>query len=123
MKIVARTPTELIIRDSALTLRGFGIFLAALGAFAIWVGMTQDSDGRVGTVPVVIGSLIAVGGLALFALPSRKTFAFSKTERLFVIAKERFGRVERQTIPLRDIAMSLSKNRRPAAAEAPMACR
>ena len=104
MKIVARTPTELIIRDSALTLRGFGIFLAALGAFAIWVGMTQDSDGRVGTVPVVIGSLIALGGLALFALPSRKTFAFSKTERLFVIAKERFGRVERQTIPLRDIA-------------------
>jgi hypothetical protein len=104
MKIVARTPTELIIRDSALMLRGFGIFLAALGAFAIWVGMTQDSDGRVGTVPVVLGSLIALGGLALFALPSRKTFAFSKTERVFVIAKERFGRVERQTIPLRDIA-------------------
>ena len=52
----------------------------------------------------MIGSLIALGGLALFVLPSRKTFAFSKTERVFIIAKERFGRVERETIPLNKIA-------------------
>ena len=36
MKIVARTPTELIIRDSATTLRVLGFFFAALGAFAVF---------------------------------------------------------------------------------------
>jgi hypothetical protein len=100
MKIVARTPTELIIRDSAMTLRILGAFLAALGTFAIFVGLTQDPEGRVGVVPVVIGSLIVLGGMALVALPARKTFAFSRAERVFIIAKERFGRVERQIIPL-----------------------
>jgi Protein of unknown function (DUF3592) len=104
MKIVARTPTELIIRDSAMGLRGFGVFLLGLGAFAIWIGVTPDPDGLIGVAPIVIGSLVALGGALLVALPSRKTFAFSKTERVFIIAKERFGRVERRTIPLRDIA-------------------
>ena len=104
MKIVARTPTELIIRDSAMTLRALGAFFAVFGAIVVWFGMTQDPDGEVGVVPVAIGSLVALGGFALLVLPARKTFAFSKAERVFVIASERFGRVERQTTPLRDIA-------------------
>jgi hypothetical protein len=104
MKIVANTPTQLIIRDSAMTMRALGAFMAALGAYAIWLGVAQDPDGQVGIVPTVLGSLVALGGLALLAIPPRKTFAFSKTERVFVIAKERFGRVVRQTIPLQDIA-------------------
>jgi len=103
MKIVARTPTELIIRDSAMGIRGFGAFVIVLGAFAIGIGL-PDSDGLFSVATIVIGSLVALGGALLVALPSRKTFAFSKTERVFVIAKERFGRVQRQTIPLRDIA-------------------
>jgi hypothetical protein len=104
MKIVVRTPTELIIRDSAITLRAFGGFLVALGAFVTWVGVTQDPRGRIGVFPTALGSLLGLAGVLLVALPSRKTFAFSKGERFFVIARERFGRVERQTIPLRDIA-------------------
>ena len=103
MKVVARTSTVLIIRDSAMTLRALGGFLAALGAFVIWIGSTQDPDGHIGVAPTVIGTLIVIGGALMFALPKRKTFAFSKAERAFVIAKERFGRVERQTIPLCDI--------------------
>jgi hypothetical protein len=51
----------------------------------------------------VVGAIVALGGVAMLALPSRKTFAFSRTERVFIIAKERFGRVQRQTILLRDI--------------------
>src|SRR4051812_37377575 len=100
MKIVVRSPTQLIIRDSAMPLRAFGVFIVALGAFAIWVGLTQDPDGRIGIVPIVLGTLVALGGVLLGVLPTRKTFAFSKGERVFIIAKERFGRVERQLIPL-----------------------
>jgi hypothetical protein len=102
MKVIARTPTELIIRDSAGALRAFGVFLLAFAAFAVWIGFTGD-PGEVSVVPLVIGSLVALSGLALIVLPPRKTFAFSKTERVFIIAKERFGRVERQSIPLRDV--------------------
>ena len=104
MKIIARTPTELIIRDSALTLRVFGLFLLGLAAFVLAIGMTQDPGGEVAVVPTVIAAVVALGGLAMIVLPSRKTFAFSKAERVFIIARQRFGRVERQTIPLRDIA-------------------
>ena len=104
MKIVALTPTELIIRDSAMTLRVVGLFLAALGAFAVIVGLSPDPDGSIGVVPAVIGSLLTVAGLSLAVLPARKTFAFSRAERIFIIAKERFGRVERQVIPLDQIA-------------------
>ena len=104
MKIVARTPTELIIRDSAMTLRTVGFFLAALGAFAIFVGATNDPDGHIGVVPVVIGSLLTVAGLSLVVLPARKTFAFSRSERVFIIARERLGRIERQIVPLDQIA-------------------
>jgi hypothetical protein len=103
MKIVARTSSELIIRDSAATLRYLGAFLGALGAFAIWMGFS-GADGNVVTVPVIIGALIVLAGGSMVVLPARKTFAFSKAERVFVIAKERFGRVERQTIPLRDVS-------------------
>src|SRR5574338_215923 len=56
------------------------------------------------SVPVVIGTLLALGGTALVVLPARKTFAFSKGERVFIIAAQRLGRVQRQTIPLRDIS-------------------
>src|SRR6185295_13856681 len=101
MKIVARSPTVLIIRDSAVTIRALGGLFAALGAFAIWLGLTQEPDGRMAVTPMVIGSLIVVVGALMVGLPKRKTFAFSKAERVFVIAKERFGHVERQTIPLR----------------------
>jgi len=104
MKIVALTPTELIIRDSAMTLRVVGLFLAALGAFAVIVGLSPDPDGSIGVVPAVIGSLLTLAGLSLAVLPARKTFAFSRAERIFIIAKERFGRVERQVIPLDQIA-------------------
>ena len=103
MKVVARTPTELIIRDSAMGIRGFGVFVIGLGAFAIWIG-APDEDGLTVVAAMVIGSLVALGGALLVALPSRKTFAFSKTERVFIMAKQRFGRVRRQTIPIRDIA-------------------
>ena len=100
MKIVAHTPTELIIRDSALVPRAIGIFLAMIGAFAIFIGSTQDPDGRVGVTPVVVGGFIVLAGALLVVLPKRKTFAFSRVERVFIIAKERFGRVEREVIPL-----------------------
>jgi len=86
-----------------MTLRAIGVLLALIGAFAIWLGVTQEPDGRIAVAPTVIGSLLALGGALLFALPKRKTFAFSKAERVCVIAKERFGRVEREMIPLRDI--------------------
>jgi hypothetical protein len=104
MKIITHTPTELIIRDSALTLRVFGLFLLGLAAFVIGIGLTQDPGGEIAVVPTAIGAVVALGGLALIILPSRKTFAFSKAERVFIIARQRFGRVERQTISLRDIA-------------------
>ena len=104
MKVFVRTPTELIIRDSAMTLRLFGAFLVAFGAFAIWLGVTQEADGGVAVFPTVLGSVLAAGGALLVVLPSRKTFAFSKTERAVVIATQRFGRVDRQTFALRDVA-------------------
>ena len=104
MKVFVRTPTELIIRDSAMTLRLFGAFLVAFGAFVIWLGVTQEAGGRVAMFPTVLGAVLAAGGALLIVLPSRKTFAFSKTERVFVIATQRFGRVERQTFALRDVA-------------------
>jgi len=103
MKIVARTPTELIVRDSAAALRTMGVFLVALGGWAIFIGVAQP-EGRGGIVPIVIGSLIVLGGALLVALPARKTFAFSRTERVFIIANQRFGRVERQVIPLDQVA-------------------
>jgi len=103
MKIVARTPTELILRDSAAGLRILGVFLAALGGFVVFVGVAQP-DEHGGIVPVLIGSLTALGGVLFIALPARKTFAFSKAERLFIIASQRFGRVERQLIPLDQVA-------------------
>ena len=103
MKIVARTPTELIVRDSAAALRAMGVFLVALGGWAIFIGVAQP-EGRGGIVPIVIGSLIVLGGALLVALPARKTFAFSRTERVFIIANQRFGRVERQVIPLDQVA-------------------
>ena len=103
MKIVARTPTELILRDSAAGLRILGVFLAALGGFVVFVGVAQP-DEHGGIVPVLIGSLTALGGVLFIALPARKTFAFSKAERLFIIASQRFGRVERQLIPLAQVA-------------------
>ena len=103
MKIVAHTPTELILRDSGAALRVMGVFLGALGGFAIFMGLAQP-DGHGAIVPVVIGSLILLGGVSLILLPSRKTFAFSRSERLFIIATQRFGRVERQLIPLDQVA-------------------
>ena len=103
MKIVAHTPTELIIREGAMTLRVVGFFIAALGAFAIFMGLTNDPE-HIGVVPVVIGSFLVLAGLSLVVLPARKTFAFSRSERVFIIAKERFGRVERQIIPLDQVS-------------------
>src|SRR5688572_20147729 len=111
MKIIARSQTELIIRDSAPMLRAFGAFLVVFGALAIFGGVSQDPE-QIGIVPVVIGAIVALGGLSLAALVGRRTFAFSKTERVFIIAKQRLGKVERQTIPLRDIAdVSLEESR------------
>ena len=103
MKIVAHTPTELILRDSGAALRVMGVFLGALGGFAIFMGQAQP-DGQGSIVPVAIGSLILLGGVSLIVLPARKTFAFSRSERVFVIARQRFGRVERQLIPLDQVA-------------------
>jgi hypothetical protein len=102
MKIVARTPTELIIRDAAMPLRAIGAFLFPFGGFAIYLAL-EGEDGRIGWAPLIIGGILVVAGLALIVLPSIKTFAFSKTERVFIIAKQRFHRIERQTIPLRDV--------------------
>ena len=102
MKIVAHTPTELIIRDSALPLRAIGAFLSLLGGFAIYLALVGEDD-RIGWAPLVIGAMLVLAGLALLVVPAVKTFAFSKNERVFIIAKQRFNRVERQTIPLRDV--------------------
>lgn len=102
MRIIARTPTELIIRDSAMPLRAIGAFLFPFGGFAIYLALVGE-DGRIGWAPLIIGAILVMAGLALLVLPAIKTFAFSKTERVFIIAKQRFHRVERQTIPLRDV--------------------
>src|SRR6185503_1399170 len=102
MKIVAHTPAELIIRDSAMQLRAFGAFLIPFAAFIAWIGMAPDVE-QIRVFPLVLAAVVGLGGVAMVALPARKTFAFSKTERVFIIAKARFGRVQRQTIPLRDI--------------------
>jgi hypothetical protein len=104
MKIVAHSPTQLIIRDTAMTLRAFGVFILLFGAIIVWFGVGADPDAGIAMVPTVIGSIVAIGGLAMIVLPAPTTFAFSKTDRVFVIAKQRIGRVDRQTIPLRDIA-------------------
>jgi hypothetical protein len=103
MKIVAQTPTELILRDSGAALRVMGLFLGALGGWALFIGLAQP-EGRGGIVPILIGSLIALCGVLLIVLPARKTFAFSRSERVFIIANQRFGRVERQIIPLDQVA-------------------
>ena len=102
MKIVARTATELIIRDSAMPLRAIGAFLVPFGGFAIYLALVGE-EGRIGWAPLIIGAILVVSGLALLVLPAIKTFAFSKSERVFIIAKQRFNRIERQTIPLRDV--------------------
>jgi len=105
MKIVAHTSTDLVIRDAAPTLRAFGMFLVAVGAFAIWIGATHDPEAPVSVVPIVIGALVGLAGTALLVLPPRSTYAFNKSDRVFVIAKEWLGRVRsHQTIRLRDIA-------------------
>ena len=102
MKIVVRTPMELIIRDSAMPLRAIGAFLSPFGGLATYLGLVGE-DGRIGWAPLVIGAILVVVGLGLLVLPAFKTFAFSKSERVFIIAKQRFHRIERQTIPLRDV--------------------
>jgi uncharacterized protein DUF3592 len=104
MKIVARTPTELIIRDSAMPLRAIGAFLFPFGSLAIWLAFTTDAESGVKLAPLIIGAILVMGGVALLVLPAVKTFAFSKTDKVFIIAKQRFGRVEREMIPLRDVA-------------------
>src|SRR5574338_1160432 len=111
MKIVVHSTTQLIIRDNAMGLRAAGVFVLVFGAFVTSIGLTQDLDSS-RTAPVVIGCVVAFCGVLLLVLPSRKTFAFSKTERIFIIAKQRFGRVERETIPLHDITdVSLEESR------------
>ena len=81
MKIVAQTPTELILRDSGAALRFMGVFLTALGGWAAFIGLAQP-EGRGGIVPIVIGSLIVLCGVLLIVLPARKTYAFSRAERV-----------------------------------------
>lgn len=103
MKIVARTSTELIIRDGAMGLRAGGAFLLLFGTLAIIAATTQE-PGHVRVTPVVIGTLLGLIGLALIVLPARKTFAFSRHERVLIIATRRLGRVQRQIIPFREIA-------------------
>ena len=104
MKIIARTPTELIVRESAMTLRLLGAFLMALGTFAIYAGTTQDAEGSVSVFPTTIGSFLALAGLSLALFPALRLFAFDKAEHVCRIVTQRLSRVDRQTIPLRDIA-------------------
>ena len=104
MKIIAHTPTELIIRDSATGLRVVGACIVGVVVLVVGLGLTQDPGGAIGVVPMLIGVVCAAIGLSMVLLPWRKTFAFSKAERVFIVARQRFGRVERETIPLRDIA-------------------
>jgi hypothetical protein len=112
MKIVVHSPTQLIIRDNAMGLRAGGVFVLVFGAFVIAIGMSQDVAAGSRTLPVVIGSVVAFCGVLFLVLPSRKTFAFSKSERVFIIAKQRFGRVEREIVPLHDVAdVSLEESR------------
>src|SRR5439155_17340878 len=112
MKIIAASSTELVVRDWAAPLRWTGAFLLAVGAFVVWIGMTADARGHVGVVPVVIGALLAIGGVSLLVLPARRSFAFSGLDRSLAIVRQRLGRVERQIIPFRDIAdLSLQESR------------
>lgn len=104
MKIVHRTPTELIIRDAAMGLRAVGALLLLFGAFTISTGLAPDPGAHSHIAPAMIGSVLALTGVALIVLPARKTFAFSKGERAFIIATQRHGRVTRELVPLRDIA-------------------
>ena len=102
MKIVARTPTELIIRDAGMPLRAIGAFLFPFGALAVYLALVGE-DGRTRWAPLIVGAILVMVGLAVLVLPAIKTFAFSRTERVFVIAKQRLHRVDRQTIPLREV--------------------
>ena len=112
MKIVVQSPTQLIIRDNATGLRAAGAFVLVFGAFVIAIGISQDVGAGSSTLATTAGSIVALCGVLFLVLPARKTFAFSKADRLFIIAKQRFGRVERQMIPLRDIAdVSLEESR------------
>jgi hypothetical protein len=104
MKVISRTPTELIIRESAIALRGVGGVLIVVAGLVIAIAFTDAAGEPIGRVPLIVGSLLGLCGLALVLLPARKTFAFSRGDRIFVIASERLGRVERQTFPLSEIA-------------------
>ena len=65
MKIVAHTPTELIIRDSALGLRAFGACMLGLVLLVVGLGLTQDPGGTVGVVPALIAAVLGVIGLSM----------------------------------------------------------
>jgi hypothetical protein len=103
MKIVSHTPTQLILRETAVTLRVVGGLFFALGVGVIWLGHTQGADGEIGKVPVVIGCLIAAAGAAMVVLPARRTFAFSRDERICIIASQGVRGLRRETIPLDQI--------------------
>src|SRR4051812_11896496 len=104
MKVVSHTPTQLIIRDSATEVRVFGAALVALAAYILFrIALSEGQPDRVFLIKIVLA--ISLAGLALIVLPRRMTFAFSKTDRVFVIVRERLiGRAERETYPLSDIA-------------------
>ncbi len=105
MKVVTHTPTQLIIRDSATGVRALGAVLVAFAGYILFrFALSEGQPDRALLVKIALG--VAVAGVALVVLPRRRTFAFSKTDRVFVIASERLigGHVERETYALSDIA-------------------
>ena len=68
MKIVARTENELIIRDSAMPIRAIGAFLFPFGGLAVWLAFTTDPDAGVKLAPLIIGTILVMGGIALLVM-------------------------------------------------------
>ena len=105
MKVDTHTPTQLIIRDSATGVRAFGAVLVAFAGYILFrFALSEGQSDRAFLVRIAV--VVALAGVALIVLPRRRTFAFSKSDRVFVIASERLigGRVERETYALSDIA-------------------
>src|SRR5919199_967407 len=102
MRITVRTPTALVAQDSAGSLRALGAFLLLLGGFIAAVGVSAGD--RLAAVPLVLGGLVALGGLAAVALPSSITYAFDKEQRLLIVTRRGLAGSYRETHHLRDVA-------------------
>jgi hypothetical protein len=103
MRIVYQSPDALVIRDSAVLLRGFGGFLVVLGVMLVAIGESGVANGH--ALPIVLGGVCALGGVLLALLPRTVTFAFDRSARSLFVTRQGLGRATvRETYRLRDIA-------------------